>query len=350
MEGKTVSSWRETAPGNMRAMSQTRSATRRSVLGAALGMGGVAALGPGFSSVAAAERSVASGLVRRAVVQDDTSQITVVQNIDTNTLDPQYHNDPVSLNLALHLFDTPFILDQQGNVVPRFLESYENIDELIWELRLPEGATFHNGEPVNAEAVRFSIDRMLTSDPPNPDAFIFQSSYSEFELIDDYTFRIHTSSPSPIVPGLMTKLWILDPKYYSEVSFDVAQTNPVGSGPYRFVEWVPDDHITLEAFPDYWNGAPEIDRIIFRPVSELSTRVALLQSGEADVITNVAPDQAALLEEDDATKVSSVTSGRIMFVGKSLQSCRRLRHNQRADTEWRWHTSCNDSNTTVRQS
>jgi peptide/nickel transport system substrate-binding protein len=296
--------------------SNDRGWSRRQFVGGAAGLGAAAALGVPFPTLAGATAAVKAGSVTRAaVLQSEDSRITVVQNIDTNTLDPQFHNDPVSLNLALHLFDTPFILDQEANVIPRFLESYENIDELTWEFRLPQGASFHNGEPVNAESVRYSIERIATGDPPVPDPFIGLSSYSAFETLDEYTFRLITASPAPTLPGLMTKLWILPPQYFTETPFDDLQSNPVGSGPYRFVEWVPDDHITLVANEEYWAGAPSIKEIVFRPVSELSTRVALLQSGEADVITNVAPDQAALLEESDDTKVSQAISGRIIFVG-----------------------------------
>jgi len=89
---------------------------------------------------------------------------------------------------------------------------------------------------------------------------------------------------------------MLPPKYYGENSPDKVARKPVGSGPYKFVEWVKDDHITLEANMDYWAGPPKIKTVIWRPIPESGTRIAELQAGSADIICDVTPDQAKSID------------------------------------------------------
>ena len=124
--------------------------------------------------------------------------------------------------------------------------------------------------------------------------------------------QIVTDGPFPDLPFLLMdrSAFIVSPTALEEMGFDDFARQPVGTGPFKFVEWVPNDHITYEANPDYWRGAPELDTVIYRPVPEAAVRTAMLQTGEADMAANVSPEDLQSLEADpniDVVKKDSLT-------------------------------------------
>lgn len=138
------------------------------------------------------------------------------------------------------------------------------------------------------------------------------------DIVNATTLRLKTKTPAAIVPDLLASVEVVPPSLYTDESADnLAKigTKPVGSGPYKLVEWVKDDRLVLEAFDDYWGTKPSIKTVIFKPVPELSTRVLALQNGQADVIVNVAPDQVSVVERSEKGRISQVAGGRNIFLG-----------------------------------
>jgi peptide/nickel transport system substrate-binding protein len=107
---------------------------------------------------------------------------------------------------------------------------------------------------------------------------------------------------------------LIPPKYFQEKGPSYFALNPVGTGPYKFVRWVKDDHILLEANENYWRGAPKIKKIIFRPIPEATTRVAALQTQEADIVVNIPPHLMRLMDWKGRSFVSKVPSVRVIFM------------------------------------
>jgi peptide/nickel transport system substrate-binding protein len=251
-----------------------------------------------------------------------TGEIVIMQGVDSNNLDPLLRNSTPEFTVNMHVFDMMLQRDAETlEIQPNIIESWDTIDELTWEFKLVEGATFHDGTPVDAESAVFTFER--ASQPQIGDAGRVQSlanqiGYESAEVVDEYTFRVHTSKPAAIFPDLLTSFEICPPSHYEDDSAEnlsnVAQ-NPMGSGPYKFVEWVRDDRVVLEANPDYWGTPPQIARVVIRPVPELSARVVALQNEEAHIIVNVAPEVVQQVEDGDNTRISSVTGGRNIFVG-----------------------------------
>jgi peptide/nickel transport system substrate-binding protein len=184
-----------------------------------------------------------------------------------------------------------------GEIVPELATSWEMIDPTTWQFKLREGVKFHNGDDFNAEDVSFSIDVHLDPDR----AWALQTTWALVEgaeVVDDYTVNISTSEPWPDLPFFAANLPIMPAAYTQEVGDEGLIANPVGSGPFKFVEIVPDDYLKLEAFDDYWGGRPKIDEILWRLIPEPATRVAALQAGEVDLIAQVPADLIELVEED----------------------------------------------------
>lgn len=253
---------------------------------------------------------------------DIPEEVVIMQGVDANTLDPLLRNATPEFNINVHVFDMFTKRNPQTlEVEPHIVTEWKTIDDLTWEFKLVEGATFHNGDPVNADAAIYSFERCAKGkigEQPVVQTITRLIGYESAEKIDDYTFRVKTSKPAAIFPDLLTSFEIIPPSVYTDADADTiakVQREPVGSGPYKLVEWVKDDHITLEAYENYWGPKPKVKRVIFRPVPELSSRVVALQNGEANIIVNVAPDLVPQLDAGENTRVSQVTGGRIIFIG-----------------------------------
>jgi peptide/nickel transport system substrate-binding protein len=135
------------------------------------------------------------------------------------------------------------------------------------------------------------------------------------EKIDDYTVKVTTPEPNALFLSIVFDAWaMIPPGYFEEVGQDGFNEHPVGTGPYKFVEWVKGDHITYEANTDYWRGAPKIQTVIFRPIPESSTRVAAIQTGEVDIVTRLSSEEAQSLMGAPDVKIISYPQTRIWYV------------------------------------
>jgi len=228
-----------------------------------------------------------------------SGSIVIVIGNDPSTLDPQFSDDGNEHKINDNVYEHLLTRDpDSGEILPELAESWEQIDDTTWRFNLREGIEFHNGEPFNAEAVVFSAERIIDPDF-NSEQISFVASIIGGEVIDDYTVDILTDGPDPTLPARMTWLKIVPPMYASEDADQFAQA-PVGTGPYKFVEWVRGSHVTLEANEDYWGGAPSIGEVTFRPIEEAATRLAALQAGEVDVVTDLIPEYLAQVENSVA--------------------------------------------------
>jgi len=182
--------------------------------------------------------------------------------------------------------------------VPWLAESFENVDDTTWRFKLREGVSFHNGEPFNAAAVKYTIDRIQADEKAlvHPQWKFIQ----EVRVVDDYNLEFITGAPEPAFLSKMagTACQVVPPGYTEEVGSEGFGQSPIGTGPFKFVEWIKDDRVVLEANPDYFRGAPGVDRLVFRAVPEDSSRVAELLTGGVDLMISVPNQDRARVEEN----------------------------------------------------
>jgi peptide/nickel transport system substrate-binding protein len=245
----------------------------------------------------------------------DANTIVIAQPADAYTLDPAKHSAFPTANIMFQIYDALVTIDADGNFKPALAESWSNPDPLTWRFKLRQGVKFHNGEEFNAESVKFSFERALDPDFQAP-YFSRISAIKAVEVVDEYTVDFKTENPYPTMlfslyeaafPAL-----IVPPKYLEEKGPDILATAPVGTGPYKFVEWLKDDRVVLEANPDYWGGAPKIERVVFRPIKEVRTRIAELRSGGVNLAVDIPPEDVPSLESGE-TKVEVAASDFIYF-------------------------------------
>jgi len=241
-----------------------------------------------------------------------TGTVVVAQGVDPTTLDPMNHQETPAANLARNIFDTLLERDQELKIQPALAtEMPKLVAPTTWEFKLRAGVKFHNGEPLDAEAVKFSLERLVDPKLKLRGATPF-APLSHVEVVDPLTVRIHTKAPWPILDTLMsgTGAAILPPKYYKDKDMAYVAKNPVGSGPFKFARWVKDDRIELEANEQYWRGAPRIKKLVFRPIPDDAVRVAALQNGEIDVAVNIPPHLATIIANHPKLFLSTAPSVR----------------------------------------
>ena len=237
--------------------------------------------------------------------------VVVAQGVDPTTLDPMNHQEAPATVLANNLFDGLIERDADLNLVPLLAESYQSVSPTTWEFKLRRGIRFQNGEPFDAESVKFSLERLIDPKLKLRGASAF-TPLTQVEIVDPLTVRVHSKAGWPLLPAVLTtgQAAMLPPRYYREKDMPYLQKNPVGSGPFKLVRWVKDDRIELEANEQYWRGVPRIKRLIFKPIPDDAVRVAALQNGEVDVAVNIPPHLASLIANHPKLFLSSAPSTR----------------------------------------
>ena len=202
-------------------------------------------------------------------------------------------------------------LKADGSIAPELCESYDvSDDNSAFTFYLRKGVKFHNGKEMTAEDVKFTYDYGFEG-PIGTALFV---NYEKCDIIDDYTVKMTLTSPYAAFPyGVASRLGgIACKSYFDEVGDDVYVKNPIGTGPYKFVEWISGDHTTLTANDDYWGTKPSIQNIVIQIVADTNTQVLGLQNGDYDVVRNPSIDVCTRLDGNaDVAWDSTLSTGRI---------------------------------------
>ena len=249
--------------------------------------------------------------------------LTVAQQSDAFSMDPTQHTQKPTGSILFQIYNSLVIKEPDGTVAPGLATSWEATDDLHWVFKLREGVKFTNGEPMNADAVVYTIMRAINPDTKSP--YLSRvNNIVNAEKVDDMTVTITTGKPDPI---LLTRLdqmsfpMLIVPPVYTEVNGGIIPDDaPVGTGPYKFVEWVKDDHVTLEANPDYWGGKSAFDKVIFKPIPETSARISALKNNEVDIATNIPPELVDSIKSNPGTTTVEIASENLYFIGLNTET------------------------------
>jgi peptide/nickel transport system substrate-binding protein len=221
-------------------------------------------------------------------------------------------------NVTFQIFDGLLAHDSHEKLVPALATSWKQIAPDKWEFKLRHGVTFSNGDPFTSADVKFTIDKV--NDPALKSTKKDRvNTIKEVLTPDPYTVIYVTKEPTAIMPGRPFDLRIVDAKYWQAHGDAYMAEHPIGTGPYVLKEWKKDDHITLVARKGYWGGDAPIKTVIFKPIPEAASRVAALQTGESDIITNVPTQNAEQIANGKLTKLGTVRSDRVLFIAFNTQ-------------------------------
>ena len=244
---------------------------------------------------------------------------------DPDVLDPTLARTFVGRIVFTALCDKLFDVDDKLAIVPQLAQSHEwSADSKALTLKIRPGVTFHDGEKLDAAAVKFNIDRHKTMAGSNRRGEL--APVASVDVVDPMTVRLNLSAPfSPLLAQLADRAGMMVSPKASQAAGDRFGLKPVCSGPFRFVERVAQDRIVLERFPDYWNKANvHFDKVVYTPIPDATVRLANLKSGQFDFIERVGSSDMEKLQSDKKLKLSRITEigyqGITINIAKSEQA------------------------------
>lgn len=251
-----------------------------------------------------------------SLAQEAGKTVTIARTAEAPSLDPHQATAAPSVYVYANIFDTLVEQDRDLSLKPSLAERWEQVDPTTWRFHLRRGVTFHDGTPFNAQAVKFTFDRVLDEQAPAR-GLSMAGPISGAKVIDDYTVEI--STPKPYGPFLhsMSQVFnfgIVSPASVEKYGADVGR-NPVGTGPFAFESWQQNNQIVLKRNESYWGEEPKIDRLVFRVIPEASAQLIALGTGEISGI--VSPDSNILprLRSDENVTVYEVPGIRMLYLG-----------------------------------
>lgn len=242
--------------------------------------------------------------------------LTWAQGADVTSLDPHQGKETPSVQVNTQIFDTLVTVDPETNeVVPQIAESWEQTDDQTYVFKIREGIKFHDGSDLTAEDVKFSLDRARNSAAVS----YIVNFIEEVTVDDDHTVTVKTTAPyAPTLRNLAIPFAAIVPKAVVEADENAFIQNPVGSGPYKFVEWNHGDHVTLKAFDDYYAGKPETENLIMKVIPETSQRTIALETGEVDLAYDLAVNDIPKVNSDDKLTVYEIPSLTCWYVSMNM--------------------------------
>ena len=272
--------------------------------------------------LAAAATVLSLAFATPSFAQTPPNVLIVGQIAEPKSLDPHAVTAVNDFRILMNVYDG-LVRYKDGTleVEPALAESWTISDDgTVYTFKLRDGVSFHDGAPFNAEAVKFNFERMLEEDHPFHDtgpfplAFFF-STVDTVTAVDDLTVEFKLKEPyAPFLSNLAypTGL-IVSPKAVEENGADFGR-NPSGTGAYKFAEWEANAKVVVTRNEEYWDGAPELEAVIYRPITDANTRIAEMLSGGLDIMVEVPPDSLQQFRADEAFEVYEQAGPHVWFL------------------------------------
>lgn len=207
------------------------------------------------------------------------------QGADVTSMDPHQGKETAAVEVTDQIFDTLFVVNLETNELEgQICESWEQTSETSYTFKIRQGIKFHDGTELTAEDVKFSLDRAA-----NSASVSYVADFMDVvTVVDDYTVEMTTDFPyAPALRNLSVPFTAIVPKHIVETDEENWVLNPVGSGPYKFVEWNQGDSVKLEAFDDYYAGKAATQNLIMKVIPEAAQRTIALETGEIDIAYDI---------------------------------------------------------------
>ena len=249
---------------------------------------------------------------------DVEQNLVVAQLSDAVSLDPHGSNDSPSSNVRTQIYDTLVYFDEEMELQAGLATDWEAVDETTWRFTLREGVTFHDGEPFNAEAVQASLERVSDEEFGSERYFLYDM-ITEVNVVDEYTVDVVTEYPfAPILSHLAHDGGgMISPAAVEEAGYD--EVEPIGTGPFMLESWEPGDELVLVRNDNYWGDPVNLDSITFQVVPEESTRLALVETGDAHVAQFEQPANQARVEGAQGMDLMLYDSLSLDYIGMNTE-------------------------------
>ena len=248
------------------------------------------------------------------VAIDPDAELVVALADDTNNMDPRIGMGSIRSNYIRQVFESLVDVDREGKPVPGLALAWKPVNDLTWEFTLRRGVTFHDGEPFNAETVLFNLDRFFRRNLEKwgvkdvAAGTSFEKVYpfvTRWEKVDDFTVRIHTSEPAANLWDFIGREPLVPRAWTVRNGVEALNERPVGTGPWKLVEWKRKNHMVFERNERYWGAPPHMKRLRFVTIPEAAGRIAALRAGQVGLIEAVPPLDVGVLRHESALLVVS---------------------------------------------
>ena len=259
---------------------------------------------------------LAAVILAVAVQPSFAQELRIGAAVEITSVDPLFHTFNPNNQLAWHVFDALVHQDSQQRLVPGLALSWKPISDTTWEFKLRPGVKFHDGTPLTADDVIFSIDR-ADKVPNSPASFaIYSKAVKSIHVVDPLTLHIDTGTPYPLLPADLSTIAIQSRHAAAGKTTDDFNKGvaAIGTGPFKFVEWVPGDRLVLARNDDYWGPKPAWARVIFRPIPNSTARVAALLARDVDFIESVPTPDLTNLKRNAAVHLVETVSNRVIYL------------------------------------
>jgi peptide/nickel transport system substrate-binding protein len=232
------------------------------------------------------------------------------------SIDPHFLYLETNIAYAKHIFGRLVGRDNNSRREPDLATSWKALDDTTWEFKLRKGVKFHDGSEFTAEDVVFTIKR-IPNVPNNPASYVGMiRSIVDLKIVDPYTLIIKTGKPYPALPTQLHNVSIVSKKLVegaTTADFNSGKV-AIGTGPYKFVKYIPGDRLVLERNENYWGQKPAYDKVTFKIITNDAARVAALLGGDIDMMDYVPPSDIAHLEKNKNFVVFQRPADRVIFL------------------------------------
>ncbi len=241
--------------------------------------------------------------------------LTVGLSSSVTSIDPHFHNLSPNTNVALHIFNPLILKDEHQRLMPGLATEWKAVDDTTWEFKLRHGVKFHDGSEFTADDVVATLKRIPWV-PNSPSSFrIYTQGITSWEVLDPYTIRFKTATPYPLLPLDASSFMIVPKKDEQAPTGDFNSGKAaIGTGPFRFVEFVPGDRIVLERNDAYWGPKPAWQRVTLKIIPNNSARVAALLAGDVQIIEQVPSIEYAKLKSNPDVVISQIVGNRLIYL------------------------------------
>lgn len=265
-------------------------------------------------------QSSSSPTVSASSGQSAGNHFTYVIGTEPLTLDTHLMSDANTGRVSVQIHENLVKRDLEGNFQPVLATEWSpNEDATEWTFKLREGVTFHDGEPFNAEAVKYNIERLKDPATGSPKSSLV-TMISNYDIINDYEIKFILDQPCAVIPAMLStySTGMMSPKAVDEYGKDYS-THAAGTGPLKLKEWIPGTSMSLEKYAGYWGEQATAETIEIKIIAEDSARAMMLKTGDADVAANIPSVLVDELKSDPNVSIEMVPGYRTIYLGLNFQ-------------------------------
>ena len=248
--------------------------------------------------------------------QTKSRDVSIGLQAAITSMDPHFHNLSPNNAISLHIFEPLIQRDENQKLIPGLATSWKALDDLTWEFKLRKAVRFHDGSPFTADDVAFTLKR-VPGVPNSPSSFAtFTKPIIEVKVVDPHTIIFKTATAHVLLPSDLASVMIV-----SRLNGEKATTADynsgkaaIGTGPYKFAEYVPNQRVVLKPNFAYWGVEPPWEKVTFKMLTNPAARVAALLSGDVQMIETVPTADIAKLSADKNYSLVDKVSNRVIYV------------------------------------